>query len=743
MYLAIVNGAFGSSLDKNRNSGLQNTVRLEEQGRDGALIRAGSDGDRKDRGVPPRNLPTHRGADAATQALRDLLGREKNVNTAATTTLFSCDNAPREDPVKLCNIPTSFCNNLTIGENVSRTCPIMCGRCPLPSSSCDASGYSQDLLEPLSQDTMELDTSNSCQAKPASCIPPDRWHWARGKGALAKANKDRTYCGAMCGIALCCPGQTFTARDLVVIRPGIEAPAGIDAEIEVTFVTAGSFSRIEAVRNTLQRWRGPMVIVFHIHNATVGDHAGAARMVLSIVAEFRDARANIKVVCYITKRRTPQDQAEITALQAAIDGDPAYTGEQRRAVDNVEELSTRYPINTMRNVAVDQAATNWVLPLDMDLVPSETLYDALTTNHLVQAASIYLPVLIVPHFEMLQCKAEHEAHANGGGNAYTVPKSMAELVDALRFARSRPFHLWGRHTPYFFSNLEAGLRNWGLPKHLEEMDCGDEDKWYLEGHGNNLRGIQRTKYEQWISRSMLNFTGMYAINNGNGFPETHYEPFVAVRRVEANGRLTPRFSEYFVGRNMNKVSWVAQLYRRNFHFFVVLQDFLNHYPHGKKKEDHKKAGSANEAHSHMTQKYFTEIDRKLAGKNAKRPWSRPSTRSSAHMAAVTLWCPAADQELPPAFVRMTPLCPEPYPFLDRAHTYFVEHGDVCRVDPEHTDYWECPDGCKKSATPPYCYPEPGSDAFPERIEGAEGNLRPCRIPKATASWTRPVAGGVL
>ena len=616
---------------------------------------------------------------------------------------------------------------------------------------CDASRYGQD-HEPLPERRMQLDPSTACQARQASCIPSDRWHWARGKSVLANSNKGRTYCGAMCGIGLCCPGASFAADDLLVITPGTQAPVGVEAEVEITLVTAGSFSRLEAVRTTLQRWRGPVVIVFHIRNATKDEHADAGKALESVKREFRGARENIKVVCYVTKPRGPGDQKKITGLQAAIDDDPTYTEQQRRAVDDIEELSARYPINTMRNVAMDQAATNWVLNVDMDLVPSETLYDSLKTNHLIQAASIYLPALVVPHFEILQCKREQEIHIAGGDDLYTVPKGMADLVGQLRVARARPFHLWGHNTPSFFDHFEAGLRSWGMSRHLGRMDCGNDDKEYVEGHGKNLKGIRRTEYKTWISQSMFNFSGLYAVSTvgkGGPFPVSSYEPFVAVRRVEANGRLTPRFSEYFVGRDMNKVSWVAQLYRRNFHFFVVLQDFLIHYPHGKSKGDHKKRGSSNEKHAVVTAEYVAEMEEKLlhnhlVDKNQEQLWHLPSAADRRTMSAVRLWCPTVDQDLPTPFVRKTSLCPEASPFLDRAHTFFVKQGDVCRADPRLDSIlcrvqprlctWECPDGYTKSTGAPFCVPEPGSAAFPEEIEGAKGNLRPCRVPKALVPW---------
>lgn len=598
-------------------------------------------------------------------------------------------------------------------------------------AACDDAGaqYTHE-LEPLALDSMTFETNRSClvagSTPPPSvgCIPSDRWHWARGKGVLERANKDRTYCGAMCGVAVCCKGKTFTAKALKVIRPGIPAPAGLEGETEITLVTAGTAGRLEAVHHTIARWTGPMVIVLHINAAD--KPADADLEVNAVAAEFKDLRENIRVVCYINVPTTQQAKESMAAMQALVDNNPNYTAAQRKAVGNVTELSTRYPINAMRNVAVDQAATNWVLVLDMDMVPSEGLYEAMKANHLRQAAKLYLPVLVVPHFEVNVCSGQPAA----------VPKDIGELAEALRTSILRPFHCRTDRAPHFVESLNGGLRSWGKGPH-KGFSCTDAKthvtKATGEYRGQNVAGIRNTEYDVWVYQSMLNYSGMYGIQNTRGFNYRHYEPFVAVRRVEANGRMTPRFSEYFVGRNLNKVSWVAQLYKRAFHFVVVLRDFVVHYPHKKDWHAILTGGSDNEGHARASQGY---LDKEDAEQREREGWAKLHYARhggwgeglTALMSASRYMCPLPDQRLPPDFVRAEPPCPAGWPYLDRTHVFLKEHGDVCRDKPGHSDYWECPVGCKKSPEPPYCFPLPGNSNFAATIDGVEGDLRPCRIP---------------
>ena len=645
-----------------------------------------------------------------------------------------------------------MCENGIVGPMVKKNCPKMCGSCdqtiiavdgshprvktlnnpPQPSWGCNGAAVQ---YEPggsplaLTSMTFELNNNRSCLDKSfLGCIPPDRWHWAKGKGVLEKANMDRTYCGAMCGVAVCCEGKTFTAKQLTVIRPGLPAPAGLEAETEITLVTAGTFTRVEAVRTTIDRWKGPMVIVMYINAAN--QHDDAEKQKIAITDEFKDVRENIRVVYYVNMPATQKERESIAAMQALIDGNPEYTKAQRKAVNNVEELSNRYPINTMRNVALDQAATNWVLVLDMDMVPSEGLYEAMKTNHLVEAAKLYLPVLIVPHFELLTCPKTPPV----------VPKNMEEFVGELSKSMLRPFHAKAYDVPRYLDSVKAGLRSWGQIDSYREFakSC---PAYPHQVHGHNVVGVLQTRYDAWVYNSMLNYTGLYGVSNTKHFDYRHYEPFVAVRRVEANGKLTPRFSEYFVGRNLNKVSWLGQLHTRAFHFVVVLSDFVVHYPHKTTHEALFPDKKNNIGHSSAANHYLQTEDEEIREREGWTKLNWKDTKSAelfANMSSFQFVCPLAHQQLQldPLFVRAVPPCPSDWPYLDRKHVFMSEHGDVCRNKPEHNNkgylnshpYWECPAGCKKSPKPPYCFPEPGNSNFAATIEGKEGNLRPCRIP---------------
>ena len=59
-----------------------------------------------------------------------------------------------------------------------------------------------------------------------------------------------------------------------------------------------------------------------------------------------------------------------------------------------------------------------------------------------------------------------------------------------------------------------------------------------------------------------------------------WEPFVIVRRVEADGeQQPPRFSEGFIGRYRNKVEFITHLRAKRFKFFTLLREFVVHVPH--------------------------------------------------------------------------------------------------------------------------------------------------------------------
>ena len=178
----------------------------------------------------------------------------------------------------------------------------------------------------------------------------------------------RRYCVALCKPemsnlteSVCCSGASLKLSDFVRVTPesaevtvlAREAAANPD---EISLVTQGSPDRLHVLAEVTAAWQGPMVVVLAVYNNTddPGDIAKANHQLESIVAAAATQRPNVQMFVY-TVRYAPRADWFATRLE------------------NNSQI-TLYPVNTLRNVATDQAWTNWVFPSDVDFVPSRTLY---------------------------------------------------------------------------------------------------------------------------------------------------------------------------------------------------------------------------------------------------------------------------------------------------------------------------------------------------------------------------------
>ena len=185
----------------------------------------------------------------------------------------------------------------------------------------------------------------------------------------------RRYCVALCNPemsnlteSVCCVGASLKLSDFVRVTPASaeitalarEAAANPD---EISLVTQGSPDRLGVLAEVTAAWQGPMVVVLAVYNNTnaPGDIAKANHQFKSIVTAAATQRPNVQMFVY-TVRYAPRSDWFAARLET-------------------NSKITLYPVNTLRNVAMDRAWTNWVFPSDADFVPSRTLYNSFKTLH--------------------------------------------------------------------------------------------------------------------------------------------------------------------------------------------------------------------------------------------------------------------------------------------------------------------------------------------------------------------------
>ncbi|XP_075591933.1 xylosyl- and glucuronyltransferase LARGE2s [Dermatophagoides farinae] len=184
-----------------------------------------------------------------------------------------------------------------------------------------------------------------------------------------------------------------------------------------------------------------------------------------------------------------------------------------------------YPINKLRNVALDQVITPYVFLTDIDFLPMIGLYDYLkrsigsiglgSSSSLIDHSSSSninntpKRALVVPAFETLLYRIQ-------------FPKTKADLIQMLNIGQLFTFryHVWTKgHAPTNFA----------------------------------IWGQATTPYRiKW---------------------EPDFEPYIVVHRDVV------RYDTRFVGFGWNKVSHIMELHAQNYEFIVLPNAFIIHMPH--------------------------------------------------------------------------------------------------------------------------------------------------------------------
>lgn len=395
----------------------------------------------------------------------------------------------------------------------------------------------------------------------------------------------------------CCEGATRTAADAIVLSEGKAVED--DGTSDITLVTQGTSNRIDAVTDQLDHWPGPVVAVFSIANYT-NDLAEVAN------SELRD----IEVAC----KKWHRPNLRVLVLTLDFPEGVDYISKMMRQ----ESKLGLYPVNAMRNLALDQAQTNWVFPVDMDFIPCATLYRRMKSFYLERLSQINRPSVVIPHFEVPNCKKE----------GLPLPKTFDELIVMTVAELAMPFHVKA-------TRLMGGIRDvLGFPSRTLYYQENKEERLHkyrtVDCHRPSSRswawGILATNYSRWFYESQLSL-GLFRIpvpwnpkDPGNvarlpkslrgkpcpterssglrlprepdapkcgrvGFLSAEsWEPFVMFRRVEVDTEpKVPRYSEKYIGRYKNKVEFVTKLRAQRYKFFTMHGEFIVHKPHAVSK----------------------------------------------------------------------------------------------------------------------------------------------------------------
>eukprot|EP00475_Leptophrys_vorax_P024846 TRINITY_DN3445_c0_g1_i8.p1 TRINITY_DN3445_c0_g1~~TRINITY_DN3445_c0_g1_i8.p1 ORF type:complete len:603 (-),score=135.64 TRINITY_DN3445_c0_g1_i8:823-2631(-) len=306
---------------------------------------------------------------------------------------------------------------------------------------------------------------------------------------------------------------------------------------EITMVTFGSIDRVEALREHRVRWKGPLVFV--MYSIDYNDHLMQTNYRLDAEKlgkiatneEWQDTLILQYIALYDKDRNVLRELQNYEVVSVA-----------KSNTSEIDCIVPDFPINSLRNVAMDHAKTRFVMANDVDFLTGYESYDVLK-SHLKLLRSTDKVALSVPPFQKRSC------YPSLVSDSTRYPERWSELDLRLRQGGIRP---WG-----------CDLERWIIPLELNSSQFSgschsgmDNAKAFYFCDAVSLHN-----YPEYfnLSSKMVNSSLVFLDNASNTEFETrHFEPYVVQSRVTVDGPLI-RYNELFISRGFNKVSFISSL----------------------------------------------------------------------------------------------------------------------------------------------------------------------------------------
>lgn len=278
----------------------------------------------------------------------------------------------------------------------------------------------------------------------------------------------------------------------------------ISEKLDVTLVTQASIDKLSRLKDLLQRWDGP-----------------------------------ISCAVYMTTTQ------HIEMWWSLVTSSPQLSRQVSFHVLLETPTGLRYPINRLRNLALGNVESDYVLCNDMDFIPDAGAYQSLRSK-LQDDVSLRgnKTLWVLPAFERFG--VDGRGKGRFVNDVSLVPQSKEILVDMVKKELVKPFH-----------------------------------EYFRPGHGP-------TNYSRWYSEKGI-----------DSYPITYqylFEPYVVAFRPGL-----PLYYENFRGFGHNKMTWFVELHQQGYSFRVLVDHFVCHMNHPGRKGRRDKGGD-----SHIQKARFQE-----------------------------------------------------------------------------------------------------------------------------------------
>jgi hypothetical protein len=357
---------------------------------------------------------------------------------------------------------------------------------------------------------------------------------------------------------------------------------------DVTLVTFGNYERIEALYEVRDRWHGPLVVVIYIQDyndmlyANRGDekHLTSQQELTGLRKALEHPRwdSNSAVIVYFGKFQKDQKfikigynanyfKFSVYSYFPTKEG-KVYSREEAEKLDLA--LLVDFPINTLRNVAQDFAATRYVFAIDMDFMPDAGMYEFFKTQ-ISKVSQADKTGIVVPHFE-------RRPNCEWKGKAYEYPLDFKNLDIQLKAGLVRPFYTelwwWNKHfkTQFFWTAEDLSQ--------VVGANCSVIPTWQQ----TFPQGVRISNYPQWFANSrnksspdLIEVPMEVSFNSSADLQS--WEPYVMLDRVANSTHYLMRYNEVFVNRHRDKSSWIFGLRLTGYQFMVGKEHYLIHRTH--------------------------------------------------------------------------------------------------------------------------------------------------------------------
>jgi Glycosyl-transferase for dystroglycan len=341
-----------------------------------------------------------------------------------------------------------------------------------------------------------------------------------------------------------------TLQTMDMLSNNSHCPANLrDTDVETTLVVQSTWNRVWILDETCARWKAPIV-------AVVAVNAEENQDVTQNLAGWKDKCPQLNLIVY------------------HLDEETEGTPEQ-------------YPVNALRNTALDAVQTSHILVVDVDFVPSELLHETIrtvlleqstprTSNGTTNAAMNEKEAVVVPAFQRVlipPCTTERDCRRHLRMDSSFIPHKFDDLK-----------RCYDAKDCIVFQNDV----NWPGHSSTRSHEWLDR-KWHEESNENESKRIRRItcfdslRYEPYVVIRWCPTASQAAAqkkvrqldyDNASSTQNNHSSDLEAFVQP-----IAPYYDERFHGYGKNKIEHVAHLRLMGYKFSVLPEGFIVHNPH--------------------------------------------------------------------------------------------------------------------------------------------------------------------